>query len=96
LPKHRGGGEKYLLDVAAVLLAQGHQVSLALSSLEPVNQAVTKKLIYDWSSFIGQDLTGLRLEACPLNTSASWWQKLAWTAKFDCLYYQTDGAYFLV
>ena len=36
VPHHFGGGEKYLLDVARVLISFGHTVSLAVSSEQPL------------------------------------------------------------
>jgi glycosyltransferase involved in cell wall biosynthesis len=94
LPKHLGGGEKYLLDVAQVLIKAGHEVILGISSLEPISISQKTQLLLLWSNFSGHDLTQLKIQPCPLNTSASWWRKLIWTSRFDRLYYQTDGSLF--
>jgi len=94
LPKHLGGGEKYLLDVANSLLTAGHEVILAISSLNSIPENQVDDLIKLWSEFSGHNLTKLKIEGCPLNTSAKWWQKLLWTRNFDRLYYQTDGSLF--
>ena len=47
LPKHAGGGEKYLFDCAKILEEEGHNVSIAVSSeknlLESEVETITLK-----------------------------------------------------
>ncbi len=94
LPKHCGGGEKYLMDVAASLLGDGHEVTIGISQLEPVTPDQATNIREKYAEFIDRDLTHLEVVACPLNTNANFFQKLAWTTRFDVLYYQTDGSLF--
>lgn len=94
VPKHVGGGEKYLFDVAATLLQQGHTVFLAIPGKEPFKEVAKQKIRDVYQAFIGQDLSQLEIIPTPINTTQSFIQKLLWTAKFDALYYQTDGSLF--
>lgn len=95
MPKHSGGGEKYLLDCMRVLLKRGQdEVYLALSSSEFLGADATALLIKRYEKFFGYDLSGLKIIATPLGTKASFSQKLWWTKKFDVLYYATDGSLF--
>lgn len=95
LPKHAGGGEKYLFDCAKVLAEEGHDVSIAISSEEsliaPELVEVVKKKYED---FLNYSLKNIKFITSPLFTSANFLKKFLWTAKFDVLYYQTDGSLF--
>lgn len=95
LPKHAGGGEKYLFDCAKILVEEGHDVSIAISSEEnliaPELIEVVKK---KYENFLNYSLDGIKFIASPLFTSANFLNKLLWTGKFDVLYYQTDGSLF--
>lgn len=88
IPKHFGGGEKYLLDCAS-LLSQNHEVSIALNS---AGEETTVKASYE--SFFGLDLSQVKFIQTPLGTSASFIKKLLWTQQWDVLYYLTDGSLF--
>ncbi|HEX7017960.1 MAG TPA: glycosyltransferase [Patescibacteria group bacterium] len=87
IPKHFGGGEKYLLDCAAVL-SQEHQVFVAVSGVD----ARQSKQAYQ--QYFGIDLSRVTFISSPLGTSANFIQKLWWTRQWDVLYYLTDGSLF--
>jgi len=95
LPKHAGGGEKYLFDCAKILVEEGHEVSIAISSeessLTPELEEMIKK---KYEEFLNYSLANIKFIVSPLFTSAGFFKKLLWTAKFDVLYYQTDGSLF--
>lgn len=93
LPKHFGGGEKYLFDTAQVL-AQKHQVFVAISQESALSQQAIKNIGQQYSQFLNSNLDKLNFINTPLGTSASFLKKLFWTKQFDCLYYQTDGSLF--
>jgi glycosyltransferase involved in cell wall biosynthesis len=92
-PKHLGGGEKYLLDTAQVL-AEKHQVSLAVSSLKPLTTAQITEMRHKYETFFNISLDAVSLIATPIGTEAGIRAKLNWTRQFDILYYQTDGSLF--
>jgi glycosyltransferase involved in cell wall biosynthesis len=93
IPKHFGGGEKYILDVAVVLRDLGHQVWVGVSGLSHSTEALlTIKKSYE--KFLDTSLEGITFVNCPIGTSVSWWQKMIWTRKFDVMYYLTDGSLF--
>lgn len=94
LPKHTGGGEKYLFDCAKALQEEGHQVLMAISSLKPLNETETQKIRRKYEEFLNYSLAGIDFIASPLFTEANFLQKIFWTAQFDVLYYQTDGSLF--
>ena len=95
MPKHSGGGEKYLLDCMRVLLKRGQdQVYLVLSGRKCLDKNQQALILQKYQKFFGYDLTGLKIINTPLGTKASWWQKLQWTKQFDVLYYVTDGSLF--
>lgn len=88
LPKHFGGGEKYILDCAASL-SQTHHVVIAVPSVK--NTATLKK---KYEQFFGLDLSQVDFIESPLGTSTSFFKKLWWTKHWDVLYYLTDGSLF--
>ena len=90
IPEHTGGGEKYLLDVARVLVRLGHKVSVAVRG----EHVLTAQLRQKYERFLGESLEGIHFVPTPVGTTASAWQKLAWTRQFDVMYYQTDGSFF--
>ena len=69
IPKHFGGGEKYLLDCAS-LLGSIHQVMVAMPEL-PDPQAKAK-----YEQFFNLDLSQITFITTPLGSQASFWQKL--------------------
>lgn len=95
LPKHAGGGEKYLFDCAKILAEEGHEVSIAISSEEGLlSSELTETVRKKYEGFLNYSLDGIKFIASPLFTSANFLKKLLWTGKFDVLYYQTDGSLF--
>lgn len=94
LPKHFGGGEKYLLDCASILSQAGHQVYLSCSRQTAIGDQEARQLSQAYQDFFHVDLSKVKWIATPLFTTAKWYQKLWWTKQFDCLYYQTDGSLF--
>lgn len=95
LPKHAGGGERYLFDCAKILAEEGHEVSIAISAEENSLTADTIDLIKKkYEQFLNYSLSDIKFIATPLFTTANFFKKLLWTARFDVLYYQTDGSLF--
>jgi glycosyltransferase involved in cell wall biosynthesis len=92
-PKHFGGGEKYLLDVALTLAHYG-TVELAVPG-KTLTAPQAEKIYASYERFMGQNLRHLNLIASPLGTAASFLQKALWTKQFDLLYYLTDGSFFV-
>lgn len=94
LPKHTGGGEKYLLDAALLAAESGHQVYVAVSRLSPLTAVEHARIKDQYELFLDRSLASIKFIAAPLHTQVSWWRKLWWTKQFDCIYYQTDGSLF--
>lgn len=94
LPKHTGGGEKYLLDCAQIAAESGHQVFIAVSSDKQLSLEETQAIKDKYQQFLDSSLTQIEFVSSPLFTPASFLKKLIWTNQFDCLYYQTDGSLF--
>lgn len=90
IPKHVGGGEKYLFDVAEVL-SQRHMVSIAIPAEEMANEADIRA---KYESFLNRSLEKIAFVATPLGSGASFFTKLGWTKQFDVLYYASDGSLF--
>lgn len=95
IPRHTGGGEKYLFDVARVL-SQRHQVSLAVSQpgAAPFSQSFVDEVTDRYQRFLGRSLGTIQWIPTPIGTSEKWWRKLLWTKQFDLMYYATDGSLF--
>ncbi len=94
IPKHHGGGEKYLFTVAQSL-AKKTLVYIAISSHDALSPTQNIKLRQIYEKFLGEKLhKNINFIASPLGTDASFWNKLQWTKKFDVLYYATDGSLF--
>lgn len=89
IPEHLGGGETYLMRVAAVL-SQEHQVVVAVSESAVDSDSLKQK----YSDFTHFDLSKVEFVSSPLR-HGSMLQKLAWTRQFDVVYYVTDGSFFL-
>jgi len=94
LPKHFGGGEKYLLDCAVIMAQAGHEVYVACARQTPISATEATQIKQAYQDFFHIDLSSVQLIHTPLFTLAKWYQKLWWTRQFDCLYYQTDGSLF--
>ncbi len=94
LPKHTGGGEKYLFDCAKILEAEGHQVFIAISQEKPLSENEIAEIRKKYENFLSYSLEKIVFINSPLFTNANFFKKLLWTAQFDVLYYQTDGSLF--
>lgn len=94
LPKHTGGGEKYLFDCAKILQEEGCEVFIALSSAQVFTELEIKEIREKYEKFLNYSLADINFIATPIFTKANFLAKLFWTAKFDLLYYQTDGSLF--
>lgn len=90
IPKHFGGGEKHVFDVA-VEVAKKHTVSIALPEAISQQEYATIKKKYE--EFLNYKLEGISFVPTPIPTG-SFLTKLLWTAQFDYLYYATDGSLF--
>lgn len=104
VPKHRGGGEMYLLQVASILLKK-HDVYLAISEdwfseKKPELEAIgltdlsDEKIIAYYTDFFDVPIEKLKIIHTPLGTKASFLKKWLWTRQWDLLYYLTDGSTF--
>jgi len=89
LPKHTGGGERYLFDVARCLRSR-HRVQVAFTGTDWQENEIRQR----YQQFLGYSLEGIEVISTPLFSRASWWRKLWWTKQFDLLYYLTDGSLF--
>ncbi len=94
LPKHTGGGEKYLFDCAKILKEEGFDVSIAISSKEPISLEESLIIKKKYEDFLNYSLDGIKFISSPIYTNQNFLTKILWTAKFDILYYQTDGSLF--
>lgn len=89
IPKHTGGGEKYILDVATAL-SNKHAVSVAV----PQQYAGDATIVQKYEKFLNRSLDNISFIPSPLGSSATFVQKLLWTHQFDVMYYLTDGSLF--
>lgn len=94
LPKHAGGGEKYLFDCAKILAEEGHDVSIAISSYDDLSSEEIAVFREKYEKFLNYSLANIKFIPTPIFTLTNLFKKLLWTAKFDVLYYQTDGSLF--
>jgi hypothetical protein len=90
IPKHFGGGERYLFDVA-LSFANNHQVSIAIAANHKSDLANIKK---KYEQFLGEDLSKIKFIISPLGGNSSALEKLLWTRNWDIIYYLTDGSLF--
>ncbi len=93
IPKHFGGGERYLFKVAQAL-GNSHQVEVAISATDPLTSDQVAQYRQNYSRFLGSSLDVVGFIASPLGTQTSFFRKLDWTRKYDLLYYVTDGSLF--
>lgn len=93
LPKHFGGGERYLFSVAEYL-ARGHEVNIAIPNLSTYSPEQIEEFRSKYEQAFGLQLGNLQFIDTPLGTHQSIWSKLKWTRQFDVLYYVTDGSLF--
>ncbi len=90
IPKHVGGGEKYLFDVALVL-AERHQVCIAIPQQE---MSRVKEIKSQYERFLDRSLNNITFIPSWIGSKASFFEKLKWTKQFDVMYYLTDGSLF--
>lgn len=90
IPKHAGGGEKYMFDVATSL-AKKHAVSIAVPQQYAGDASIVKK----YELFLNRSLDNISFVPSPLGSTANFLQKLFWTRQFDVMYYLTDGSLFV-
>lgn len=94
IPKHHGGGEKYLFTVAQSL-AEKALVYVGVSSEVPLTPGHNFRFRQLYEEFLGEKLhKNINFIASPLGTDLSFWEKLQWTKQFDVMYYATDGSLF--
>lgn len=96
IPKHVGGGERYLLDCAR-FAADKHEVVLAVPETKNTSLSKTDlaNIKQKYQEFLGNPLDGVDFVPSPLFTEAGFLKKLLWTRRFDALYYATDGSFFV-
>lgn len=97
-PRHFGGGEKHLLDVA-LAASRNHEVSIAIPTTatkhsDAAELTELKRIQKLYEEFYGESLEKIKFIASPLGTSKTFLSKLFWTSKFDAIYYVTDGSLF--
>ena len=94
VPKHFGGGEKYLFDVAKILLDEKHQVFLSVNFPEELTIAKSQEIQKAYENFLNYSLDGIKFIKTAFNKENNFLKKLLWTRNFDLIYYQTDGSLF--
>ncbi|MDH5533364.1 MAG: glycosyltransferase family 4 protein [Candidatus Pacebacteria bacterium] len=94
IPKHFGGGEKYLFTVAQVY-AQKSLVYIAVTSSIAISPQQNIRLRKLYEEFLGETLhKNINFIASPLGTQSNFVSKLLWTKQFDVMYFATDGSLF--
>lgn len=92
IPKHFGGGERYMFDVA-LSLAKKHRVSVAVTA-DNLSQLEIEAIRTAYESFLGASLKQIEIIPTPLGSNQSFFSKMAWTKQWDVLYHLTDGSLF--
>jgi len=92
-PNHFGGGEKHLLDVAGIT-ADKHQVCVAVSAQHLPKDQTLSYVKKQYQAFMNRSLEKIEFVETPLGSTQSALSKLLWTARYDALYYVTDGSLF--
>jgi glycosyltransferase involved in cell wall biosynthesis len=90
IPKHFGGGERYLLSIAEVM-SWTHTTILLVP---PSQVQSTKKLLSAYMSAFGLDLTKVQVQATVLGSGRNPIKILAETKQYDVLFAMTDGSIF--
>lgn len=93
MPKHFGGGEKHILDMATVL-SQHAEVKIAIAQSAIPHDQTLQHIKEAYEKFLGRSLDSIQFIEAPLGTSQSAVSKLLWTGQFDHLLYVTDGSLF--
>jgi hypothetical protein len=95
-PDHTGGGEKYLLDVAQVLVEmdEANQVMIGLGGGRDFSETELVKVREKYEQFLGKKLSErIKFEQVPLG-SGNFLSNLLWSRQWDVIYYATDGSLF--
>lgn len=90
IPKHFGGGEKHVFDVATTV-AKKHTVFIAVPSIDQ-NKAVEIRTQYE--AFLNYSLENITFIQSSLFTGSAF-EKLKETSQYDYVYAVTDGSFFL-
>lgn len=88
IPKHFGGGERYLFDVGLSLLKK-HQVSIAIPYLKNEDESEIRR---KYEAFLGTSLSKISFVSTPIGTNKNFLSKLLWTKQWDIFYHLTDGS----
>lgn len=87
-----GGGEKYILTIAEAL-SDAHTVDILLDShLFSIGREKIEKKI---KLLHGLDLAKVNFQKAPIGKGSSFFNRLLFLKKYDCLFYLTDGSVFL-
>ncbi|MFZ5376071.1 MAG: glycosyltransferase family 4 protein [Patescibacteria group bacterium] len=93
IPKHFGGGEKYMFQVA-IALANKYQVFIAIPHKQELTDPEKIQIKNKYQLFLNDSLQNVDFISTPLKTDESFLRKLVWTKQFDLIYYLTDGSLF--
>lgn len=88
IPEHAGGGERYLFSVAEIA-SEMHDVTVLVRQ-EMREEELRKR----YEEAFRLDLTRVRFTRTSIGTDAPFWKKILETARYDMLYYLTDGSLF--
>lgn len=93
-PTTIGGGERVLLETAAILKDAGHQVFIIFDKYQklPISQKIFWQKI---EKKLNLSLQGLKVIQGPFGKNSSFFQRLLFTKRFDRFFYMTDGSFFV-
>ncbi|MBI3485313.1 glycosyltransferase family 4 protein [Candidatus Daviesbacteria bacterium] len=87
-----GGGEKYMLTIAECL-SNKNEVDLLLDDhLDLIGENTLRKKILDLHNL---DLAKVKFIKAPFGKNSSFFSRLFFLKKYDCLFYNSDGSIFL-
>lgn len=90
IPKHFGGGERYLLSIAEVMSWTHHTILLVpAAQVQP-----TKKALQAYMSAFGLDLTKVQVQSTTIGAGRNPLGVLSETKQYDVLFAMTDGSIF--
>lgn len=88
VPEHSGGGERYFFSVAEIASQQHDVTVLVRSDMEE------DKIREKYEKAFQFDLSQVHFKRTSIGTDKSFLKKILETAKYDVLYYLTDGSLF--
>jgi glycosyltransferase involved in cell wall biosynthesis len=88
IPKHLGGGERYLLSVAEYF-SGSYETSVLVREKVDISSVRER-----YEEAFHLDLSRVDFTQTKIGTDAPWLDKLRETARYDVLYYLTDGSLF--